>query len=97
MTNGMGVLVAVVGNYSMGAILTFAIPIGTLLLAVAIGFHQRKPVARRGGRSLFPTSGLPQHTTDLKILAAMTPEARQSVADRSNEGTVFIERPFGGR
>lgn len=96
MADAVGPLVAVVSNYSMGAILTFAIPIGTLLLAVAIGFHQRKPISR-GGRSLFPSSGLPQHTTDLKLLAAMTPEARRAVVERAEEGSAFTERPLGGR
>lgn len=90
-------VVAAASNFAMGAVLTFAIPLLTLLLIVAYGFHQRKPPASRSHRSLFPSEGLPQHAHDAKLLAAMSGQARAEVAQRSDEGSPLIERPIGGR
>lgn len=90
-------MVLATSGFATGAILTFAIPIATLLLAVAYGFHQRKPPVNRSRRSLFPSEGLPQHAHDLKLLSAMSEEARKDVHDRAMEGTPGLERPVGGR
>lgn len=90
-------VVATASNFSMGAILTFVIPILTLLVAVGYGFHQRKPPASRSPRALFPSEGLPQRAYDLKLLSAMSSRARADVARRSDEGSPLTERPIGGR
>lgn len=89
-------LIGTVTAYSTGAILTFAIPIGTLMLAIGYGFYQRKPPERRSRRSLFPAAGLPQRAHDLKLLEAMKPEEREALARLSHEGTPASERYVGG-
>ncbi len=90
-------LFAVSSTFATGAVLTFAIPIGTFVLAIAYAFHQRKPPAQRSRRSLFPSEGLPQRVHDLQILAAMSRRARAEITERADTGTPLVERPLGGR
>lgn len=90
-------LIGTVTAYSTGAILTFAIPIATLLLAITYGFYQRKPPTRRSRRSLFPGEGLPQRSHDLKLLAAMRAEDREGIVKHATDGVPGRDRQLGGR
>ncbi|MHB1710716.1 MAG: hypothetical protein ACYCV7_04840 [Acidimicrobiales bacterium] len=90
-------VVATAGNLSMGAVLTFVVPILTLMAVVGYGYHQRKPPAARSPRGLFPFEGLPEHTYDLERLSAMSGRARAEVARRPDDGSPLSERPTDTR
>lgn len=89
-------MLASAGNFSQAAILTFAIPIATLVVAIAIGYYQRKPLPDTRRAPLFPLSAIPQRLYDLTLLAPL-PEHRREQLKREHEDTQpGGERPVGG-
>jgi hypothetical protein len=89
-------MVAAVGNFSQAAVLTFAIPIGTLVLAIGIAFYQRKPLPNHRRAQLFPLSAIPQRSYDLALLAALNERDRQQLKTDQAETQPGAERPIGG-
>lgn len=83
------VLAAVKGDFYTGAVLTFAIPIGLLVVAIALGFYFRKPQPHGSGRPpLFPSVGIPQSSYELALVAA---RRQQKKAGEDGDGS-----PDGG-
>jgi hypothetical protein len=89
-------IVAAVGNYSQAAILTFAIPIATLVLAVVLGFYNRKPLPDTRRVPLFPLSAIPQRQYDLALLSALNERDRQQLVSDHVDAQAGAERPVGG-
>ena len=84
------------GNYSMAAILTFVIPIATLVVSIGLGFYLRKPIPDSRRVPLFPLKAIPQRTYDLALLAALHERDRRALTKLEEELQGGAERPVGG-